>query len=110
MIDHVAGDQRCTGYTKVAPHPIGGNSHASVAPLRSHNCQANGMIDGGQHSNHKQPNTDLHGRCSKAREDRSNADADEEDAHHAVATPFVSKPPCRQRKQTESKEPRGRIG
>jgi hypothetical protein len=67
------------------------------------------MIDGGKDAQDEQCDSDLQRRVRIGRQDRGNADADEEDGHHAVPTPAVGKPPRRQGEQTEGDESGRRV-
>ena len=67
------------------------------------------MIDRGKDAEDEQGDGDLQRRLCISRQDRGDADADEEHGHHAVPAPAVRKPPRRQGEQAEGYESGRRV-
>ena len=67
------------------------------------------MIDRREHSDDEKADTDLQRCLRESRGDRTQANANEEDAHHAVTAPFIGQPAGRQREDSEGEKSGRRI-
>ena len=110
MIDQKAGDQRGAGDAEIAPDPVGGDAHARVAPLGGDDGETDRMIDRREDADDEEPGADLQRALGEAGGDGGEADADKEDAHHAVAAPLVRQPAGRQREEAKGEEAGCGIG